>query len=113
MRAVEQCSQRSPSATPWHQVDFIRGSSHSRGGLPIIALPSTAAGGTASRIQPDLGPGGAVVTSRGDVHWVVTEWGAAQLWGRTVRQRAEALIGIAHPRFREELLSYAQGRRWL
>jgi acyl-CoA hydrolase len=95
------------------QVDFIRGAARSAGGLPIIALPSTAAGGTASRILPALEPGGGVVTSRGDVHWVVTEHGAAQLWGRSVRERAAALIEIAHPDFREGLRGYARERHWL
>ena len=75
----------------------------SREGRPIIALPSTAAGGAVSRIVAELKPGAGVVTSRGDVHWVVTEYGVANLHGLTVRQRAGALIAIAHPRFRDEL----------
>lgn len=95
------------------QVDFLRGAARSRGGLPIIALPSTAAGGATSRILPELGAGAGVTTCRGDVHWVVTEYGAAQLWGRSVRQRAAALIGIAHPAFREGLREHARARRWL
>lgn len=69
----------------------------------MIALPATAKGGKLSRIVPLLKPGAGVVTSRGDVHWVVTEFGAAYLHGRNLRQRAEALIGIAHPDFREDL----------
>jgi acyl-CoA hydrolase len=85
------------------QIDFVRGAAMSRGGKPIIALPSTAAGGSVSRIVTELKPGAGVVTSRGDVHWVVTEYGAVDLHGLSVRQRAAALIGIAHPRFREEL----------
>ena len=75
----------------------------SKGGLPIIALPSTAKDGTVSRIAPALKAGAGVVTSRGDVHYVVTEFGVAYLHGRNLRQRAEALIQIAHPQFREEL----------
>ncbi|MCA9538460.1 MAG: acetyl-CoA hydrolase/transferase family protein [Myxococcales bacterium] len=95
------------------QVDFIRGASRSHGGLPIIALPSTAAGGQVSRIQPVLEAGSGVVTSRGDVHFVVTEYGAADLWGRSVRARAEMLIGIAHPDFRGELRAKAISRRYI
>jgi acyl-CoA hydrolase len=85
------------------QTDFVRGAAMSRGGKPIIALPSTAASGTVSRIVPELKPGAGVVTSRGDVHWVVSEYGSVNLHGKTVRQRAEALIGIAHPSFRDSL----------
>jgi 4-hydroxybutyrate CoA-transferase len=95
------------------QVDFIRGASHSKGGKPIIALPSTAKDGTISRIVPMLDPGAGVVTSRGSVHYVVTEYGAAYLHGRTICQRAEALIGIAHPKFRDELYAYCEKTRWL
>ena len=85
------------------QIDFLRGAARSKGGLPIIALPSTAKHGTVSRIAPLLHPGAGVVTSRGDVHYVITEHGVAYLHGKTLRQRAEALIQIAHPKFREEL----------
>jgi len=85
------------------QVDFIRGAARSKGGKPIIALPSTAKNGAISRIVPMLAPGAGVVTSRADVHYVVTEFGVAYLHGKSVRQRAEALIQIAHPRFQEEL----------
>lgn len=85
------------------QVDFIRGSARSRGGLPIIALPSTAKGGQISRITHELAAGSGVVTTRGDVHWVVTEFGARNLHGRTIRDRARMLIEIAHPAFRAEL----------
>ncbi|MCR9143462.1 MAG: 4-hydroxybutyrate CoA-transferase [bacterium] len=85
------------------QVDFIRGAARSPGGLPIIALPSTAKGGALSRIQARLTPGAGVVTSRGDVRYVVTEYGAVNLFGKNLRQRAEALISIAHPDFREQL----------
>jgi acyl-CoA hydrolase len=85
------------------QMDFIRGAALSPGGLPIIALPSTASGGTVSRITPAIKSGAGVVTTRGHVHWVVTEYGAVDLFGRTLRERADALIGIAHPDFRGEL----------
>ncbi|MEZ4447350.1 MAG: acetyl-CoA hydrolase/transferase C-terminal domain-containing protein [Polyangiaceae bacterium] len=85
------------------QMDFIRGAARSRGGKPIIAMPSTAAGGSVSRICHELKPGAGVVTTRGHVHWVVTEYGAVNLHGLTLRRRAEALISIAHPDFRAEL----------
>jgi 4-hydroxybutyrate CoA-transferase len=93
------------------QMDFIRGAALSPGGKPIIALRSTAAGGTASRIVASVRPGAGVVTTRGHVHWVVTEYGAVNLFGLTLRQRAEALIGIAHPDVRGELRrSFAAAR---
>jgi 4-hydroxybutyrate CoA-transferase len=95
------------------QVDFLRGAASSRGGKPIIALPSTAKGGKISRIVPVLTTGAGVVTSRGLTHYVVTEYGVAFLHGKTVRERAEALIQIAHPDFREELYSYCERTRWL
>lgn len=85
------------------QVDFIRGAAASKGGKPIIALPSTAKNGTVSRIVPQLTPGAGVVTSRADVHYVATEFGVASLHGKNMRQRADALIAIAHPHFQEEL----------
>jgi 4-hydroxybutyrate CoA-transferase len=85
------------------QVDFIRGAARSKGGVPIIALLSTARHGTISRIAPMLEPGSGVVTSRGDVHYVVTEHGVAYLHGKTLRERAEALIAIADPRFRRRV----------
>jgi len=86
------------------QMDFIRGAALSPGGKPIIALPSTAARGQVSRITAQLNPGAGVVTTRGHVHWVVTEYGAVNLHGMNLRQRAEALVSIAHPDFRSELL---------
>jgi acyl-CoA hydrolase len=95
------------------QVDFIRGAARSRGGRPVIALPSSAKGGQTSRIVPHLKEAAGVVTSRADVHWVVTEHGAVNLFGKNLRQRAEALIGIAEPRFREELERAAKQRRLL
>jgi acyl-CoA hydrolase len=85
------------------QMDFMRGAAMSRGGKPIIALPSTAAGGTISRIVPELNAGAGVVTTRGHVHWVVTEYGGVNLHGRTLSERGEMLISIAHPDFRAEL----------
>lgn len=95
------------------QVDFIRGAKRSRGGKPIIALPSTAKGGKVSRIQAVLEPGTGVVTSRGDVHYVVTEYGVADLWGKNIRERALALINIAHPDFHAELLAAAKERHFV
>lgn len=89
------------------QLDFIRGAARSKGGKPIIALPSTAKAGTISRIVPMLDTGAGVVTTRADVHYVVTEYGMAYLHGKTLRQRAEALIAIAHPKFRDELSDFA------
>jgi acyl-CoA hydrolase len=85
------------------QLDFIRGAARSRGGRPIIALPSTAKHGSVTRIVPTLSPGAGVVTSRGDVHHVVTEYGRVDLFGLGVHERAKALILIAHPDFREAL----------
>jgi acyl-CoA hydrolase len=95
------------------QVDFIRGAARSRGGRPIIALPSTAKGGLMSRIVPCLKEGAGVVTSRADVHWVVTEHGAVNLFGKNLRERAEALIAIADPRFHDDLERAARERRLL
>jgi acyl-CoA hydrolase len=95
------------------QVDFIRGAARSKGGRPIIAVPATARGGTVSRIQPTLELGAGVVTSRGDVHYVITEFGTAKLWGKSVRQRTDALIAIAHPDFRAELRAKAVDRRFV
>jgi acyl-CoA hydrolase len=85
------------------QMDFIRGAALSRGGKAIIALPSTAAGGSVSRIVAELSPGAGVVTTRGHVHWIVTEYGAVDLHGKTLRERAEALLSISHPDFRADL----------
>jgi len=93
------------------QVDFIRGAARSEGGKPVIALLSTACDGTISRIVGRLKAGAGVVTSRADVHYVVTEFGVAALHGKTVRERALALIYVAHPNFRDQLLEVARERR--
>ncbi len=93
------------------QIDFIRGAAHSEGGKPIIALPSTTKDGEVSRIVPQLRPGGGVVTSRGDVHYIVTEHGVAHLFGKSLKERARELIKIAHPNFRDELTKYAKETR--
>ncbi len=85
------------------QIDFIRGATRSKGGKSIIALPSTAAKGTISRIVPILDTGASVTTSRNDVQFVVTEYGVAELKGKTVRERMQALTNIAHPDFRNEI----------
>ena len=90
------------------QVDFIRGASKSEGGKPIIALPSATKGDKISRIVTNLKPGAGVVTSRGDADYIVTEYGSINLWGKTIQERAKALISIAHPKFREELTQYAK-----
>jgi acyl-CoA hydrolase len=93
------------------QMDFMRGAALSPGGKAIIALPATAAGGTVSRIVAALKPGAGVVTTRGHVHWVVTEFGAVDLFGKSLRERAESLISIAHPAFRPDLRrAYAETR---
>jgi acyl-CoA hydrolase len=84
-------------------MDFIRGAALSKGGKAILALPSTAMGGRISRIVPELTPGAGVVTTRGHIHWVVTEYGAVNLHGMTLRERGAALVSIAHPDFRSEL----------
>ena len=94
------------------QLDFMRGAARSKGGKPIIALPSTAKDETISRITPRLAHGAGVLTTRADVHYVVTEHGIAYLHGKTIRQRAEALIKIAHPKFRNQLYDYCEEQRW-
>jgi acetyl-CoA hydrolase len=90
------------------QVDFIRGAARSKGGLPIVAFLSTAKEDAISRIVPMLNEGAGVVTTRNDVHYVVTEYGVASLYGKTVRHRAKELINIAHPKFRDELTAAAR-----
>ena len=95
------------------QVDFLRGGSRSKGGKPIIAISSTAKKETISRIVPVLDPGAGVVTSRGLVRYIVTEYGVAYLHGKSIRERAKALIEIAHPDFRAELYEYCEKTMWL
>jgi len=94
------------------QVDFMRGAARSRGGKPVIAMTSTLKNGMVSRIVPRIKNGAGVVTTRADVHYVVTEYGVAYLHGKNVRQRAEALIEIAHPKFREELNEHLREMGW-
>jgi acyl-CoA hydrolase len=94
------------------QVDFLRGATRSKGGKPIIAISSTAKQGTISRIVPTLDPGAGVVTSRGLVRYVVTEYGVAFLHGKSIRERAKSLIEIAHPDFRAELYEYCEKTKW-
>ena len=93
--------------------DFIRGAGHSKNGRPIIALTSTADGDGRSRIVAGLEPGSGVCTGRGDVHYVVTEFGVASLHGRSIRERVARLVEIAHPDHREALLAGARARGWL
>lgn len=95
------------------QVDFIRGSAMSKGGFSIIALPSTARKGTVSRIVPHLSLGAGVATTRGDVHYVVTEYGVAKLHGKGVYQRVMELSQIAHPEFRADLIETAKQRHYI
>ena len=95
------------------QLDFIRGAARSKGGVPIIALPSTAKEGAISRLVDTLIPGSGVVTTRADVHYVVTEYGVANLYGRSLRERARSLIELAHPDFRGELERAAAARNLL
>ncbi|MGB7297584.1 MAG: acetyl-CoA hydrolase/transferase C-terminal domain-containing protein [Candidatus Aminicenantales bacterium] len=92
------------------QVDFIRGAAHSKGGKPIIALPSTAKNGEMTRIVPFLKQGAGVVTTRADVRYIVTEYGIAYLWGKNLQERTKALINIAHPKFRPDLIREAKAR---
>lgn len=95
------------------QLDFVYGASRSPGGLPIIAMPATAKDGTISRIVPMLKQGAGVVTTRNHIHCVVTEYGAAHLFGKTIRQRVTGLISIAAPQFRDELARFAREQHWL
>lgn len=95
------------------QVDFIRGAAQSKGGKPIIALPSTAKNDTVTKIVPTLQVGAGVVTTRADVHYVVTEYGVAYLHGKNLRERARSLIDIAHPNFRTMLEEEAKKRKLL
>lgn len=95
------------------QVDFNRGAAHSRGGKAVIALPSTAQNGAISRIVTHLSQGAGVVTTRAGVHYVVTEYGVAYLHGKSIQERALALISIAHPKFRAQLLHDAIQAKYL
>jgi 4-hydroxybutyrate CoA-transferase len=95
------------------QMDFIRGAALALEGRAIIALPSTAGDGSISRITPTVAGGAGVVTTRAHVRTVVTEWGVAELFGRTIRERATALIAIAHPDHRERLAAEARDRHML
>ena len=92
------------------QVDFVRGASASKGGVSIMACPSTAAHGTVSKIVPFLDHGAAVTTCRNDVDYVITEYGIAHLKGETLRTRAKNLIGITHPDFRAPLIEEFEKR---
>jgi acyl-CoA hydrolase len=107
-----QCGSESLGQAPYSgtggQSDFVRAANRSRGGKAIIVLPSTAVGGTISRIVPVLSPGTHVSTSKNDVNYVVTEHGVAQLRGKSARERAQALVAIAHPDFRAELSAQAK-----
>jgi len=98
------------------QLDFIYGASRSKGGVPIIALPSTAGmqdGTVLSKIVSMLKPGAGVVTTRNHVRFIVTEFGVADLYGKTIRQRAQALVNVAHPEFRDELSRQAKELHYL
>lgn len=95
------------------QVDFLRGSAMSKGGFSIIALPSTAQNGTVSRIVPHLSEGAGVATTRGDVNFIITEYGIAELQGKGIYQRVMELAQIAHPRFRDELIGVAKKRHYI
>ena len=90
------------------QADYVRGATHSKGGKSFIAFPSTAKGGTVSKIRPTLTPGAIVTTSKNDVDCIVTEYGIAKLRGRPLSERVKALIAIAHPDFRDELTAAAK-----
>jgi acyl-CoA hydrolase len=93
------------------QMDFVRGAALASEGRAIIALPSTAAGGTVSRIAANLKQGAGIVTTRAHVRTVVTEWGVAELFGKSLRERATALLAIAHPDFRDELAAKLRSDR--
>lgn len=114
---IGQCGSESLGTAPYSgtggQVDFVRAANRSKGGKAFIVLPSTAKNDTISRIVPTLAPGTHVTTSKNDVNFVVTEFGVAQLRGKSAKQRAESLIGIAHPDFRGELREEAKTMKLL
>ena len=109
-QVVSECIGSKQFSGTGGQVDYVRGAAWSKNGKSIMAIPSTAKNGTASRIVPIIAEGAAVTTLRNEVDYVVTEYGIAQLKGRSLRQRAEALIAIAHPDFREELTEHLRKR---
>jgi acyl-CoA hydrolase len=112
-----QCGSESLGFAPYSgtggQADFVRAANRSRGGKAFIVVPSTAKNDTISRIVPTLTPGTHVTTSKNDINYVVTEYGVAQLRGKSMKQRTRELIGIAHPNFRAELTEQAKGMRIL
>lgn len=114
---IGQCGSESLGFTPYSgsggQVDFVRAANRSKGGKSFIVLPSTAKENSISRIVPTLSPGTHVTTGKNDVNYVVSEYGVAQLRGKSAKQRAEALMGIAHPDFRGELREAARKMRLL
>lgn len=114
---IGQCGSESLGFTPYSgtggQADFVRAANRSKGGKSFIVLPSTAKDDTISRIVPTLVPGTHVTTSKNDISYVVTEYGVAQLRGKSAKQRCEALIGIAHPKFRDELREAAKKMKLL
>lgn len=114
---IGQCGSESLGFAPYSgtggQSDFVRAANRSKGGKAFIVLPSTAKNDTISRIVPTLTPGTHVTTSKNDINYVATEYGVAQLRGKSGKQRAEALIGIAHPHFREELRAAARHMKLL
>jgi len=95
------------------QVDFVRGAAKSKGGMPFIAFPATAKDGAVSRVVPFIPPGTGVTTGRADVHWVVTEYGAVNLHGKSVGERVRALAGLAAPQFRDELEKFAREKKYI
>ena len=95
------------------QLDFVRGAARSKDGMTFIALPSTAKGGAVSRIVPTLRVGAGVTTTRNDVHYIATEFGVADLYGRTINERVHALANISHPDFREDLMAFAYEHNWI
>jgi acyl-CoA hydrolase len=112
-----QCGSESLGFSPYSgtggQADFVRAANRSRGGKAFIVVPSTAKNDTISRIVPTLTPGTHVTTSKNDINYVVTEYGVAQLRGKSMRQRTLELISIAHPNFRAELTERARQMRIL